>query len=124
MRSEGGMTEQEARALYRDHCQPGDRGTLEHYGEKAAVAAILAVTAAHPATPQGEEEDRQIANCITAIGNLSLHIREAHAAIEALMTALGNGYHPAYQQGRKVLAAPAEALAALAPAAIAHGNAA
>ena len=30
-----------ALALFRSHCQPGDRGTLERYGEKAAVAAIL-----------------------------------------------------------------------------------
>lgn len=39
------MTEDQALELYRDHCQPGDRGALERYGEKAAVAAIIAATA-------------------------------------------------------------------------------
>lgn len=39
------MTPGDARALFLQHCQPGSRGTLERYGEKAAVAAILAVTA-------------------------------------------------------------------------------
>ena len=38
------MSPEEARALFLEHCQPGDRGTLERYGEKAAVAAILAAT--------------------------------------------------------------------------------
>lgn len=38
------MTEQEARALFLEHCQPGD---MSHYGEKAAVAAILAAVGAH-----------------------------------------------------------------------------
>lgn len=45
------MTPEQARALFLEHCQPGDRGTLERYGEKAAVAAILA------ATNQAEEVD-------------------------------------------------------------------
>ena len=35
------MTEDQARALFNDHREPGD---LAHYGEKAAVAAILAAT--------------------------------------------------------------------------------
>lgn len=35
------MTPEQARALFLENCQPGDRGTLERYGEKAAVAAIL-----------------------------------------------------------------------------------
>lgn len=39
------MTEDQARELFRDHCQPGSRGALEHYGEKAAVAAITALLA-------------------------------------------------------------------------------
>jgi hypothetical protein len=39
------MSPEQSRALFLDHCQPGDRGTLERYGEKAAVAAIVAVTA-------------------------------------------------------------------------------
>ena len=33
------MTPEQARALYLDHCTVGG---MEHYGEKAAVAAILA----------------------------------------------------------------------------------
>ena len=36
------MNADQARALFLDHCEPGD---LSHYGEKAAVAAILAATA-------------------------------------------------------------------------------
>lgn len=39
------MTEEQALALYREHCQPGDRGALERHGEKAAVAAIMAACA-------------------------------------------------------------------------------
>lgn len=39
------MSPDEARALFLDHCEPGNRGTLERYGEKAAVAAIMAATA-------------------------------------------------------------------------------
>jgi hypothetical protein len=39
------MNAEQARALFLEHCQPSDRGTLERYGEKAAVAAIMAVTA-------------------------------------------------------------------------------
>lgn len=38
------MSPEQALALYREHCQPGDRGALERYGEKAAVAAIVAAT--------------------------------------------------------------------------------
>lgn len=34
------MNADQARALFLEHCEPGD---LSHYGEKAAVAAILAV---------------------------------------------------------------------------------
>lgn len=30
-----------ARTLFLDQCLPGDRGTLERYGETAAVAAIV-----------------------------------------------------------------------------------
>jgi hypothetical protein len=37
--SPGPMTPDQARALFLEHCEPGD---LSHYGEKAAVAAILA----------------------------------------------------------------------------------
>jgi len=36
---------EQARAVFLEHCQPGDRGTLERHGEKAAVAAILAAVA-------------------------------------------------------------------------------
>lgn len=39
------MSPAEARALFLDQCQPGDRGTLERYAMQPAVAAILAVTA-------------------------------------------------------------------------------
>jgi len=35
------MTPEQARALFNEHREPGD---LAHYGEKAAVAAILDVT--------------------------------------------------------------------------------
>jgi len=39
------MTPEQARAVFLDHCAPGGLGTLERYGEGAAVAAIVAVTA-------------------------------------------------------------------------------
>lgn len=39
------MTEDEARLLFLDHCQPGNRGTLERHGERPAIAAILALAA-------------------------------------------------------------------------------
>jgi hypothetical protein len=49
------MTEEQALALYREHCQPGDRGALERHGEKAAVAAIMAACALnHKVTPAVE----------------------------------------------------------------------
>lgn len=35
------MTPEQARALFNEHREPGD---MAHYGEKAAVAAILAAT--------------------------------------------------------------------------------
>jgi len=35
----------QARALFLEHCQPGDRGALQRHGEKAAVAAIMTATA-------------------------------------------------------------------------------
>jgi len=35
------MNADQARALFLEHCEPGG---LSHYGEKAAVAAILAAT--------------------------------------------------------------------------------
>lgn len=38
------MSPAEARALFLEQCQPGDRGTLERYAMQPAVAAILAVT--------------------------------------------------------------------------------
>jgi len=38
------MNAEQARALFLDQCPPGDRGALERYGEKSAVAAILAAT--------------------------------------------------------------------------------
>ena len=36
------MNAEQARALFLEHCKPGSHGTLERYGEQAAVAAILA----------------------------------------------------------------------------------
>lgn len=39
------MTEDEARLLFLDHCQPGNRGVLERHGERPAIAAILALAA-------------------------------------------------------------------------------
>lgn len=39
------MTQDEAREAFINECQPGSRGTLERYGEKPAVAAIMAVYA-------------------------------------------------------------------------------
>ena len=36
------MSPDQARALFLDQCQPGDRGNLERHGEKAAVAALTA----------------------------------------------------------------------------------
>lgn len=37
------MSPEKARELFLEQCGPGDRGTLERHGEKAAVAAIMAL---------------------------------------------------------------------------------
>jgi hypothetical protein len=50
------MNAADARELFLNHCQPGDRGTLERHGEKAAVAAILGAYTA------GRESAAQIAD--------------------------------------------------------------
>lgn len=55
------MTEEQARLLFLDHCQPGNRGALERHGERPAVAAILAALTppAEPVSrPAGEGDDR------------------------------------------------------------------
>lgn len=41
----GVVSPEQARALFLEHCQPSFRSALERYGEKAAVAAILAAVA-------------------------------------------------------------------------------
>lgn len=38
------MSPDEARALFLEHCEPGDRGTMERYGAFAATSAICSVT--------------------------------------------------------------------------------
>ena len=56
------MTEDQARELFRDQCLPGRQGTLEAYGERAAVAAILeAQKMAHPSGLAGAVDLHAIA---------------------------------------------------------------
>lgn len=41
-----------ARELFLSHCKPGDRGTLERYGERAAIAAIMEAVSIQGASPE------------------------------------------------------------------------
>lgn len=47
------MSPEQARALFLDQCQPGDRGALERHGSVPAVAAIMTVTAFIEAEARG-----------------------------------------------------------------------
>lgn len=38
-----GFTTDQALRLFLDHCKTGDRGTLELYGQQAAVAAMMSI---------------------------------------------------------------------------------
>ena len=55
------MTEDQARDLFRTHCSTGQQGALEAYGERPAIASIMAAHALMGATaqpapaPQGED---------------------------------------------------------------------
>lgn len=65
----GGVDEDTARELYRAHCNPGERGALERYGEEAAVAAIMGVAQAAQ-TPRAD----LIEELVSALEDLNNHI--------------------------------------------------
>lgn len=84
-----------------------DRVPWDDEPEDAAELRAVAPPATQPSATVGEVERivEQKAAAIDAACNLSLHVVKAHEAIRALMTALHNPYHPAYEQGREVLSA-------------------
>lgn len=59
------MTEDQARLLFLEHCQPGNRGALERHGERPAVAAILAALRPQPSGETREAVARIVADHIS-----------------------------------------------------------
>jgi hypothetical protein len=84
-----GVEDPAARALFLGHCQPGDRGTLERYGEKAAVAAITPLAVALLAVldavrdylpPDGISASDCLSRVIGAVDNPAIRSLEDGAA--------------------------------------------